>query len=86
MPDEPNIPPLQHQQETRSREELAARIESEQQTGREFQSPEEMLRRDAARTQVPDSLEPRLADSMKATPPPRRPWWRRWLGRESHNR
>jgi hypothetical protein len=81
MPDEPNHPPLRQQQETRAREELTARVESEQQTEREFQTPEEMLRHDAARTRVPDSLEPRLAKSMKSNPAPKRPWWRRWLGR-----
>ncbi|MCP5523624.1 MAG: hypothetical protein H7A46_18960 [Verrucomicrobiales bacterium] len=80
MPDDPNLPPLRQQQETRAREELAARVEAEQQTTREFQTPEEMLRIDAARTPLPDSLEPRLAESMKATPGPKRSWWRSWLG------
>lgn len=81
MPDEPNIPPLRQQQETRTREELETCLESGQRTEREFRTPEDLLRHDAARTPVPATLEPRLAESIAAEPPPQQSWWRRWLGR-----
>ena len=48
--------------------------------GLEFQSPEELLRHDAAQTAVPPEIARRLSQSIAQPPPPRRPWWRRLLG------
>lgn len=48
--------------------------------GYEFSSVEEMLRFDAAQTQVPPSVEMRLADSVQkhlGTPTKARPWWKK---------
>lgn len=50
--------------------------EQHQQTERTFDTPEDLLRYDAARTELPDKIADRLAESMAATP---QPWWRRWL-------
>jgi len=46
----------------------------------EFQTAEELLRHDAAHTAVPPNIARRLSESIAQSPPPRRPWWRRWLG------
>ena len=48
--------------------------------GMEFQSAEELLRHDAAQTEVPPEIARRLSQSIAQSSPPRRPWWRRWLG------
>jgi hypothetical protein len=50
---------------------------------RVFASPEELLRYDAAETTPPAGIEPRLRDSIRAEPAPRRSWWARWFGRAS---
>jgi hypothetical protein len=41
----------------------------------EFQSAEELLRYDAAKVEVPETVTGRLAESVGNTPPD--PWWRR---------
>jgi hypothetical protein len=46
----------------------------------EFQSPEELLRHDAAQTAVPPEIARRLSQSIAESPPPRRPWWRKLFG------
>lgn len=47
----------------------------------EFDSPEALLRHDAARTPVPPHLAHRLSDSLNdQPPPPPSSWWRRLLG------
>jgi hypothetical protein len=48
--------------------------------GVEFASADEMLRYDAAQTQVPPVVTERLKDSVAVEPPPARSWWRRWFG------
>jgi hypothetical protein len=45
----------------------------------EFQSPEELLRHDAAQTTVPPEIARRLSQSIAESPAPRRPWWRKLL-------
>lgn len=65
----PPFSKLQHQ----SQETAASQHQQEQRTAREFASPEEMLRYDAARTEVPPEVARRLAKSVRQqTPPPRR--------------
>jgi hypothetical protein len=51
---------------------------NQQPGGKEFSSVEEMLRFDAAQTQVPEQIGLRLRASLEAEEAPR-PWWRRWL-------
>ena len=48
---------------------------------REFQSVEEVVRFDATQTQVPESVQLRLAESVAREPKPGQPksWWRRLL-------
>jgi len=48
---------------------------------REFQSVEEVVRFDAARTPLPESVQLRLADSVARETKPDQPksWWRRLL-------
>jgi hypothetical protein len=45
----------------------------------EFAAPEEMLRHDAKRTQVPPQIAHRLSQSLQNEPLRTRPWWKRWL-------
>lgn len=72
---------------------LPPRLAQRQQTGesqlqslgqnrnqREFASPEEMIRYDAANTPPPAELEPRLRASLRAEPARKRAWWSRWFG------
>jgi len=60
---------------------VATRSTQSAATAHEFNSPEEMIRADAAQTQVPESVKTRLADSVAREPAPKRPrpWWRRFL-------
>ena len=51
----------------------------QQQTAREFASPEELIRHDAAQVQPPVAIITRLKDSLAQDSPPRRSWWRRWF-------
>jgi hypothetical protein len=46
----------------------------------EFETPEELLRHDAAQTLVPPGIERRLQDSLGRAPAAPRAWWRRLLG------
>jgi len=69
---------LSHQQ--KEQEELAAQ-QSQIPSGKEFSSPEELLRFDAAQTSVPPSIAERLQNSSATVPPPSsRPWWKRMFG------
>ena len=65
-------------------EQLAAQAHSvQEQTTKEFSSPEEMLRYDAAQVEVSAELLPRLRATVASeglTPKPS-PWWRRLWGR-----
>ncbi len=75
----PDPQKLQHRQ---TEQTVESQQSQQQSAAREFGSVEEMLRYDAAHTEVPATLKPRLADSLAKEPvlPPRSPWWRRWLG------
>jgi hypothetical protein len=61
------LAPLQHQQQGA--------------TARKFETAEEVLRFDAAQTQVPPAVAQRLQDSVSREPRTPEPWWKRWLGR-----
>ncbi len=68
---------LQHhpREEERAAEEHQHTRET---AAREFATPEELLRHDAALTTVPPGLAARLSESARGLPGPA-PWWRRWL-------
>jgi hypothetical protein len=67
-------------QQQQEQEQHAAEQQSQQTAGREFATPEEMLRHDALHTPVPPAIGHRLQDSLAQVPPPPRAWWRRWFG------
>lgn len=58
----------------------AAQQQTQQQSAREFASPEEMLRFDAAHTRVPPGIAQRLGKSAGGLPKPKGSWWRRLFG------
>ena len=74
----PKTSKLQQKQETT--EQIASH-----QAGREFASPEEILRHDAEQTIPPAALAHRMAESIAKEPPPARSWWQRWFSRRSAN-
>jgi hypothetical protein len=53
---------------------------TQQPAGREFASPEELLRFDAAQTAVPPEIAQRLKKSIGNLPPPPESWWKRFFG------
>jgi hypothetical protein len=64
----------------RHQEQAAAAEQTAANSGAlEFQSPEELLRHDAAQTAVPPEIARRLGKSIAEPAPPRRPWWRKLL-------
>ena len=66
----------QEQQQTETQQ-------TQQPAGREFASPEEMLRFDASQTAVPPDIAQRLKKSTGDLPPPRPNWFKRLLQRKS---
>ncbi|HEY1121652.1 MAG TPA: hypothetical protein VGE67_08635 [Haloferula sp.] len=46
-----------------------------------FETPEEMLRYDAANTQAPAQMRERVMQSIAQEPAPKNPksWWKRWM-------
>ena len=66
-------------QQQKAQEELAAH-QSQSHSGLEFKSPEELLRFDAAQTEVPGRIAGRLRESTAELRPPARPWYKRIFG------
>jgi len=54
--------------------------QNQAQAVQEFNSVEEMLRRDAVHTPVPPAIARKLAQSVGSLEPPSRSWWRRIFG------
>ncbi len=54
---------------------------TEQEGGRAFDTPEEVLRYDASQVTPPPALETRLKESVAREAPPKLGWWRRLFGR-----
>ena len=76
---------MEHRFEHEHSEELAgeSRTRREQETRRDFDKAEDLLRADRASVEPPDSLPERLAASGASeglTGRGRRPWWRRLFG------
>ena len=67
-------------QKSQEQEQLAATA-SQQTTTREFATTEELLRHDAAQTEVPPVIAERLTNSIKDLPRPSKTWWERLLKR-----
>jgi|KBSSwiStaDraftv2_1062776.scaffolds.fasta_scaffold642772_2 hypothetical protein len=65
------------QQQQQTAEQQA---QQQQQNGMAFETPEHMLRYDAANTTVPASVAERLQQSVGSNVPPRRSWWQRFFG------
>jgi hypothetical protein len=70
-----------HLSQSQSHQEatLAQHHQQHTQAAREFATPEEMLRYDAAQTAVPPQVLERLRDSLARESQPKRPWWKRWF-------
>ena len=67
----------------RQKEKAAAKFNDShaaQTTALEFGSPEEMLRHDAAQTDVPARVAERLRESIRQEPPRPKGWLRRLFG------
>ena len=64
----------QHQEQVQNQQQ-------QQTEAREFASVEEMLRHDAAQTQVPSGVALKLNQSIANEPKAARPWWRRLFSR-----
>ena len=54
---------------------------SQQSTAQEFATAEELLRHDAAQTDVPPAIAERLTQSIAQLPQKPQSWWQRWLKR-----
>jgi hypothetical protein len=68
------------QQESGLEQEQEQTTQARQTQGREFESPEDLLRYDAAQTAPPPTVERRLKESVEKEAPLNRPWWKRLLG------
>ncbi len=72
----PHSSRLQHGQKEQA---VEAQQMEQHTTAREFTKAEEVIRADAAQTEVPESVKTRLAESVQKEPRPEPPssWWRR---------
>jgi len=69
-------------QESKHRSDEAGQLghsASQQNQAREFSTTEELLRHDAAQTDVPAAIAQRLTHSIEKLPRPSKSWWQRWL-------
>jgi len=76
----PDSPKLQRlQSELEAEQQHPQQKTTQTSTAREFATPEEMLRHDAAQTVVPPGIKTRLADSVQQEPAPNRSpsWWQK---------
>jgi hypothetical protein len=65
---------------TEQQQQHAAGQQTNQQSGREFATAEELLRLDAAQTIVPPAIAQRLQKSSAELPRQKPSWWKRFLG------
>ena len=70
----PHSPKSRLEQKQRAAEEQRT---EQQQKGRVFESPEELIRHDAQQTTPPPAIAERLKESLAGEPKPRAAWWRR---------
>lgn len=68
-------------QQTEEQQQVVSGQQTQQQSGHEFASVEEMLRHDALHTPVPPAIAQRLQESVSQLPVPSRGgWWRKIFG------
>jgi hypothetical protein len=70
----------QHSKHSSEQQQQAIETQAQQKSGQEFATVEELLRFDAAQTQVPAKVFQRIADSAAQIPASPRPWWKKWFG------
>jgi hypothetical protein len=71
---------MKHESKHRSQEqEQLAQNAAAQTAAREFATTEELLRHDAAQTEVPPAIAERLTQSIAKLPSQPKSWWQRWL-------
>lgn len=68
---------MKHESQQRSQEQEQLSHFNAQQATREFASTDELLRHDAAQTDVPPAVAERLTQSIAKLPKPSRSWWER---------
>jgi hypothetical protein len=73
----------QQQQQQQEEQSAQSHAQQERQSALQFDSPEEMIRRDAAQTPPPASIAERLKESIAQEPAPPKSWWRRLFGGKS---
>jgi hypothetical protein len=74
---------MKHQSKLNSEQQQrqqAAEHQAQSKPALEFGSAEELLRYDAAHTEMPGGIEQRLQASAAPLPRPGRPWWKRLFG------
>lgn len=71
---------MKHESQQRSQEQEQL-SPAQQSAAREFATVEELLRHDAAHTDVPPAIAERLTQSIAKLPPKPQSWWQRWLKR-----
>lgn len=72
---------MKHESKQQSREQEQLAASSGGQVATEFATTEELLRHDAARTEVPPVIAERLSKSIEHLPRPSRSWWQRIFNR-----
>jgi hypothetical protein len=72
---------LNHETGEEMEEESSVAGEHRTENALTFETPEEMLRHDAAHTPVPPQMRERVMRSISQEPvqPNPRPWWKRWM-------
>lgn len=60
-------------------QEQIIKQQSQQQTPKEFETVEDMLRYDAEQTPTPPGVASKLRQSLSNTPPPESSWWQRFF-------
>jgi hypothetical protein len=76
----PRLRHLHEQSQDQTAEQAAGHQSAASAPGLDFETPEALLRHDAAETPAPPALAERLRNSLSDEPAPRAPWWRRLLG------
>lgn len=72
---------MKHQSKFSQNQEHTEEQQSHIQSGKEFASSDELLRYDAAQTEVPKEIEQRLQKSAAEVYPSKsRPWWKNLFG------
>jgi hypothetical protein len=71
---------MKHESKQQQREQFVARSNQEN-AALEFATTDDLLRHDAARTEVPPVIAERLSKSIENLPRPSRSWWQRFFNR-----